>query len=98
MQWAIRARKSEWAIHLIVKADNHWCRWEVLQKSVFLFAPFPSQVWQTPVDWDQVTHVSGCGFIDDAFHDLVDGNIGEYIDSGVDEGKDNYFDDQQGRP
>ena len=53
------------------------------------------------MDWDQVTHVSGCGFIGDGFHDLLDGNVGEYVDGGgggVDEGKDNYFDDQQGRP
>ena len=85
-------------IHLIVKADNHSCRWEVLQESVFLFAPLPSQVWQTPVDWDQVAHVSECGFIDDGFHDLLDCNVGEYGDGGVDEGKDNDFDDQQGRP
>ena len=98
MQWSIRASMSEWAIHLIVKADNHWCRWEVLQESVFLFAPLPSQVWQTPVDWDQVAHVSECGFIGDAFHDLLDGNVGEDVDGGVDEGKDNDFDDQQGRP
>ena len=96
MQWSIRASMSEWAIHLIVKADNHSCRWEVLQESVFLFAPLPSQVWQTPVDWDQVAHVSGCGFVGDAFHDLIDGNVGEDVDSGV--GNDNDFDDQQGRP
>ena len=86
-----------WA-HLIVKADNYRCWWEVFQKSVFLFAPLSSQVWQAPVDWDQVAHVSGCGFVGDGFHDLLYGNVGEDVDGGVDEGKDNDFDDQQGRP
>ena len=52
------------------------------------------------MDWDQVAHVSSCGFIGDGFHELLDGDVGEdeYGDGGIDEAKDNDFDYQQGRP